>query len=502
MMPFDCQLASKLMKSRVLLSRHPIRKLFFLALTTRVAFLILNREDWISLQADEPWDAQRISTNLGEPTSDLQSSRRRVVVYWHHVLDEELHQSSTIAETHTLLGTNHSSSAATRKVEPLGVGNVWDESFYESKKYYWNDPSWSRQDSVQFYPTCNNLHELDLSVPNTVELLPSGGSFRLSALYHPQQQQQLIQLQDQQQHLRMIHYGRPWTRADMIKGMNDATAMQNVQASPWVVQIYNACGLSLTSEFMAGGTLTSQLAVPPRANGRKLEYFPMERLGYAIQTAKAVADVHAANMVHMDIYVKNLMLDDQGQVHLNDFNLARLLPPIAPASSSSSQRQDQDHLRTTMKKNWQHDMFMLGKVLYTIRTGRLLQKDLDGIWRKAAANNTTGRHANETDNTLIGEKVGVRGFNFSSLEEGKTSHRANLALSTLEWCISACLQPILPADRPTAQQLRTALEGAQEAILRHPETNSSSLQDLQQIVDDHLHGSVLVHDILDDGKEK
>jgi hypothetical protein len=123
----------------------------------------------------------------------------------------------------------------------------------------------------------------------------------------------------------------------------------------------------------------------------------------------------------------------------------------------------------------------------------------------AAANNTTARrrrHVNETDSSsLIEEKVRiVRGLNFSSLEVGKTSHRANLTLSTLEWCISACLQLILPADRPAAQQLVAALAGAQDALLRmrndRPDTDtnstSPSLPDLQQIVNEHLHrGCVL-----------
>jgi hypothetical protein len=133
-----------------------------------------------------------------------------------------------------------------------------------------------------------------------VEFLPSDGAFRLSALYQPQQEQQ------QQQHLRMISYGRRWTRADMIMAMYDATAMQMVQASrPYLVEIANACGLSLMSEFMAGGPLTYQLAVPPPRAGRKVKYFPMERLMYAMQTAHALADVHVANIAHMDIQVKS-----------------------------------------------------------------------------------------------------------------------------------------------------------------------------------------------------
>ena len=79
------------------------------------------------------------------------------------------------------------------------------------------------------------------------------------------------------------------------------------------------------------------------------------------------------------------------------------------------------------------------------------------------------------------------------MNEGKTSHRAELALSTLEWCMSACLQPIRSTDRPSALQLLAALEHAKEALLHVPAGGrniSLSLQDLKQIVDAHLHTSV------------
>ena len=470
-------------------SRQGIRLLLVLALTLRLALEIGDYQgtnEQIRLAADDPWVDPQVSFYIDR--SGVQSSSLslpRVVGYWPEEDGDPLRFSATLEDRNT---STLNSNTPTRNVERLGVGNVWNESRYESKRYYWNDPYWSRQDSIEFYPTCNNLHELDLSVGDAVDFLQSDGAFRLSALYQSPQLQ--IHQKHQQHHLRMIHYALRWTRAHLIMAMNDATAMQRVQGSPWIVTIYNACGLSLMSEFMEGGTLPAKLLVPLRSNGRQLKYFPMERLDYAIQTAMAVADVHAANIAHMDIQPKNFMLDDKGQIHLNDFNLARLLPKDAVSTVSSPPSltvNPQLRDRTTfMTRNWKQDMFLLGKLLYTIRTGRLLHKYLHSIWKPTV---TQQLFSNATDTV----EIQIRGFNFSSLHEGKTSHRAELALSTLEWCMSACLQPIRSTDRPSALQLLAALEHAKEALLHVPAGGrniSLSLQDLKQIVDAHLHTSV------------
>ena len=301
---------------------------------------------------------------------------------------------------------------------------------------------------------------MDLLDLQAFELIRSDGSIRLSILYHPQETHL------GQAHLRMMHTTQPITRASMVMAMTDSTAMERVQASPWIVSVYQACGLSMFSELMKGGTLTTRLMVRP--SGRRVKYFPMERLRYALQVSRALADIHAAQVAHLDIQPKNIMLDKDdgnGQIYLNDFNLARL-------SDTRTARVT----NTSMETNFHQDMRQLGKLLYTIRTGRLLNKDLNGFWKDTGQSTTANEQNNNT--TTSHWNVRLRQLNFSNLEEGKTSHKATLALSTLEWAISTCLQPVDPANRPTSQQLWRGFESVYEEIRNH--ANTRSLADIRQ----------------------
>ena len=131
----------------------------------------------------------------------------------------------------------------------------------------------------------------------------------------------------------------------------------------------------------------------------------------------------------------------------------------------------------TLEDNFHQDVIMLGKVLYPIRTGRRLRKDMnDGFWKDNMMIGANDKQQNLTEEHWA---VRVQQLNFSSLEEGKTTHRATLALSTLEWAISACLQTDTPRGFPSAQQLLWGLEGAYEEIRNH--AANRSLSDIQQI---------------------
>jgi serine/threonine-protein kinase len=54
-----------------------------------------------------------------------------------------------------------------------------------------------------------------------------------------------------------------------------------------------------------------------------------ERVGLALQVARAVAYAHQHLIVHRDLKPTNVLVDDQGQVHLLDFGIAKLLGPDA-----------------------------------------------------------------------------------------------------------------------------------------------------------------------------
>ena len=51
------------------------------------------------------------------------------------------------------------------------------------------------------------------------------------------------------------------------------------------------------------------------------------RVELAVQVARAVAYAHAHLVVHRDLKPSNILIDAQGQAHLLDFGIAKLVDP-------------------------------------------------------------------------------------------------------------------------------------------------------------------------------
>lgn len=101
----------------------------------------------------------------------------------------------------------------------------------------------------------------------------------------------------------------------------DAVAMERLTASPWVVNIYALCGMSVVTEY-AGKELAD---VARHLNAS-------QRLDLAVQVSQGVADVHSIDggnkrpsLVHNDLNLANLVLTPDNRPVLNDFNIAILL---------------------------------------------------------------------------------------------------------------------------------------------------------------------------------
>jgi S-DNA-T family DNA segregation ATPase FtsK/SpoIIIE len=122
----------------------------------------------------------------------------------------------------------------------------------------------------------------------------------------------------------------------------------------------------IASEFLDGRTLKEVLA------GGSLE---VERaVGITIDLAKALAQAHAAGVVHRDVKPANVMITESGDVKLIDFGLARLDGP--------GQAHDVDHVGTPLYMSPEQaegrsgevgpasDQYSLGVVLYEMLAGK------------------------------------------------------------------------------------------------------------------------------------
>ena len=108
----------------------------------------------------------------------------------------------------------------------------------------------------------------------------------------------------------------------------DAMAMERLTASPYVADIYSACGLSQIVEYSEGGNIHDLIKIA-RLSGEDT-MSSIDKLKICVQIAAAVADMHSfekddiPSLSHNDLCCHQFILVD-GIYKLNDFHLSKYL---------------------------------------------------------------------------------------------------------------------------------------------------------------------------------
>lgn len=120
--------------------------------------------------------------------------------------------------------------------------------------------------------------------------------------------------------------------------MNEVESLTRLR-HPNLVTLYGCTSrhcreLLLVYEFIPNGTVADHL----HGNRAKPGEFPWDtRLKIAIETASALAFLHASETIHRDVKTTNILLDSNFGVKVADFGLSRLFPNQATHISTAPQ---------------------------------------------------------------------------------------------------------------------------------------------------------------------
>jgi serine/threonine-protein kinase len=170
--------------------------------------------------------------------------------------------------------------------------------------------------------------------------------------------------------LKLIGLGR-WSSTPQLKRFrHEAEAAASLE-HPQIVPIYEIgerdgfCYFSM--QFIEGGRLDQILKRDSLAPGHAAELL--------VKIARTVQFAHEHGILHRDIKPGNILLDRQGEPHLTDFGLARLLEQESTITHSSdvlgtpSYMSPEQAEGNNVRVSRATDVYGLGAVLYQLLTG-------------------------------------------------------------------------------------------------------------------------------------
>ena len=289
----------------------------------------------------------------------------------------------------------------------------------------------------QFYPTCNQLHELD-TTQDTTSLLAMSGSWR-SVWKYTQGNESVV--------LKMLHLKREFNFESFGFHQVDAMALERLTKSQFVISSYGFCGQS---------TLVELAPKDARSLTKDESIGSKERLRMARDLARGLNHIHSidygeganATLLHNDINMANIATVDMRTLKFNDFNLGVLLkwngtqPCGYPTHFRGDLWRSPEEVRNTTYVSEKIDVYSLGNVLFQILT-----RHQPWTWI-------------EPEGPLSTEEVAKRKlegmaptFPDRILDSDKLTHQA------LYYATLACYESD-PAKRPTAFQLFKGLSKA------------------------------------------
>eukprot|EP00594_Rhizosolenia_setigera_P015829 CAMPEP_0178970126 /NCGR_PEP_ID=MMETSP0789-20121207/19317_1 /TAXON_ID=3005 /ORGANISM="Rhizosolenia setigera, Strain CCMP 1694" /LENGTH=402 /DNA_ID=CAMNT_0020656493 /DNA_START=579 /DNA_END=1787 /DNA_ORIENTATION=- len=215
--------------------------------------------------------------------------------------------------------------------------------YYKHEKDTWVTTKCKPMEDWQLisFPTCNKLHELDLTSEVSHEKKEGLGLAESKIINHGYfrdvwRVKDTNPLFPQHTVLKTLRYEHKYIDRNYDRHRRDGVAMERLTFSPFILNIYGYCGNNGFFEFSEAGDIDNALFAP--ANKGKLSKY--DRLRIATQIAQGLADAHYftveedpstgeevegyATIAHTDITGGQFIFVD-GIFKLNDFNRARFI---------------------------------------------------------------------------------------------------------------------------------------------------------------------------------
>jgi len=178
-----------------------------------------------------------------------------------------------------------------------------------------------------YHPTCSTLHEADFSAAiesSEMSLLSSKGNWRDAWELWDRPQSgwsKIVGGHEETVVLKTFKYEHNMEDAFFEFNRVDAISMERLTSSPYVMDIYGFCGMSVVTAY-AGETVTD---IVDSIN-------PLGKLFMARLIAKGLSDIHGidgggknVSLIHNDINYANIMVGGSRRLpKFNDFNIAVL----------------------------------------------------------------------------------------------------------------------------------------------------------------------------------
>jgi hypothetical protein len=265
--------------------------------TTLITILILAATTWTGIP----------NTALLNVGNSVHKTSFRNIVYWGDD-GNGINGYLQLSQDATVTSSRH---IRTFRAMPTDVTQLYDD--VDSEDYAETMEKMEkhcRPSQYQPHPTCNNVHSIDLAndlLPsNTTFILSTKGFWRYTWGWAPLIGGPLV--------FKTFRFEHAFEEAYYEHQQIDAFVMEKFSSSPYILDIYDNCGLSVVTELVQ--EKLSHVY-------DKLQGF--YRLKLAKQVTDGIATLHQANVVHNDLNQANLAYSSVKKAPvLFDFNIAVL----------------------------------------------------------------------------------------------------------------------------------------------------------------------------------